>query len=53
VDAMLDQLGEDFDADVGFIAIDGDGIAYGNHRTRHMPHAWFMGDGEIVAKMRA
>jgi L-asparaginase / beta-aspartyl-peptidase len=53
VDAMLDQLGEDFDADVGFIAIDGDGIGYGNHRTRHMPHAWFMGDGEIVAKMRA
>jgi beta-aspartyl-peptidase (threonine type) len=53
VSAMLDQLGNDFDADVGFIAIDAHGNALGNHRTRHMPHAWFTGDGEIIAKMRA
>ena len=52
VDAMLDQLGRDFDADVGFIAIDANGVPYGNHRTRDMPHAYFSGDAEIVAKMR-
>ncbi len=52
VDAMLDQLGRDFDADVGFIAIDANGAPYGNHRTRDMPHAYFSGASEIVAKMR-
>ncbi len=52
VDAMLDQLGHDFDADVGFIAIDANGVPYGNHRTRDMPHAYFSGSSEIVAKMR-
>jgi L-asparaginase / beta-aspartyl-peptidase len=52
VDHSLDILGRDFDADVGFIAIDGKGNAYGNHRTRHMPHAWFENNGEIIAKMR-
>jgi len=52
VDAMLDQLGRDFDADVGFIAIDANGVPYGNHRTRDMPHAYFSGSSEIVAKMR-
>jgi L-asparaginase / beta-aspartyl-peptidase len=52
VDHSLDILGRDFDADVGFIAIDAHGNAYGNHRTRHMPHAWFEGNGEIIAKMR-
>ena len=52
VDAMLDQLGRDFDADVGFIAIDANGVPYGNHRTRDMPHAYFSGTSAIVAKMR-
>ncbi len=52
VDAMLDQLGRDFDADVGFIAIDANGVPYGNHRTRDMPHAYFSGASDIVAKMR-
>lgn len=52
VDTMLDQLGRDFDADVGFIAIDANGVPYGNHRTRDMPHAYFSGASEIVAKMR-
>ncbi len=52
VEAMLDQLGRDFDADVGFIAIDANGVPYGNHRTRDMPHAYFSGTSAIVAKMR-
>ena len=52
VDAALDYLGREFDADVGLIAIDASGIPYGNHRTQDMPHAWFSGTGEIVAKMR-
>jgi beta-aspartyl-peptidase (threonine type) len=50
--SVLDQLGRDFDADVGFIAIDAQGDAAANHRTRDMPHAWFCGSGEIVANMR-
>ena len=52
IDAVLDDLVTDFDADVGFIGIDKNGVAIGAHRTAHMPHAWFSGDGEIVAIMR-
>ncbi len=52
VEAVLDQLGRDFDADVGLIAIDANGAPYANHRTKDMPHAFFSGDGEIVARMR-
>ena len=52
VDAALDYLGREFDADVGLIAIDAKGTPYGNHRTPDMPHAWFSGSGEIFAKMR-
>ncbi|HEX9389949.1 MAG TPA: isoaspartyl peptidase/L-asparaginase family protein [Usitatibacteraceae bacterium] len=52
VDAALDYLGREFDADVGLIAIDAKGAPYGNHRTADMPHAWFSGTGEIIAKMR-
>ena len=51
--SVLDALGRDFDADVGFIGIDALGNAVGAHRTPHMPHAWFSGTSEIVAKMRA
>ena len=51
--AVLDGLGRDFDADVGFIGIDAKGNAVGAHRTPHMPHAWFSGTSEIIAKMRA
>ncbi|MCY7388943.1 MAG: isoaspartyl peptidase/L-asparaginase [Burkholderiales bacterium] len=51
--SVLDALGRDFDADVGFIGIDSQGNAVGAHRTPHMPHAWFSGASEIVAKMRA
>ncbi len=50
--AVLDALGRDFDADVGFIGIDANGNAVGAHRTPHMPHAWFSGSSDIVAKMR-
>lgn len=53
IDAVLDGLGRDFDADVGFIGIDAKGNAVGAHRTPHMPHAYFSGNSEIVAKMHA
>jgi L-asparaginase / beta-aspartyl-peptidase len=51
--SMLDQLGNAFDADVGFIAVDRNGKACAAHRTRDMPHAFFEGNGEIVARMRS
>jgi len=50
--AMLDQLGKQFDADVGFIAVDRSGKACAVHRTRDMPHAFFEGTGAVVARMR-
>ena len=53
IGAVLEALGRDFDADVGFIGIDARGNAVGAHRTPHMPHAWFSGSSGIVAKMRA
>jgi len=49
---VLDQLGRDFDADVGLIGVDASGNAVAVHRTRDMPHAWFMGGGDVVARMR-
>ncbi len=52
VDAVLAQLGRDFDGDIGLIAIDANGVPYANHRTRDMPHAYFAGESEITAKMR-
>jgi beta-aspartyl-peptidase (threonine type) len=53
VDAVLDRLGRDYDADVGFVAVDASGNAVGAHRTRDMPHAFFTAEGEVVARMRA
>ena len=53
IGAVLDGLGRDFDADVGFIGIDAKGNAVGAHRTPHMPHAFFTDSSEIIAKMRA
>ena len=53
IDAVLQGMGRDFDADVGFIGIDANGNAVGAHRTPHMPHAWFSGSSDIIAKMRA
>lgn len=49
---VLARLGRDFDADVGIVAVDRDGNAVANHRTRDMPHAWFCGSGEVAARMR-
>jgi beta-aspartyl-peptidase (threonine type) len=50
---VLDQLGRDFDADVGIIAVDSAGTPVAMHRTRDMPHAFFSGGGEVVSRMRA
>ena len=52
MNAVLDQMQTDFNADVGFIALDREGRPVGAHRTAHMPHGWFRGAGETVAKMR-
>jgi beta-aspartyl-peptidase (threonine type) len=52
VSGALEQLGRDFDADVGLIAVDRHGNAVAQHRTKDMPHAWYSGDGPVVAKMR-
>jgi L-asparaginase / beta-aspartyl-peptidase len=49
---MLDRLGRDFDADVGFVAVDASGIPVAMHRSRDMPHAFFAGEGEVAARMR-
>jgi len=51
VTEMLAQMTRDFDADVGFIAIDANGHAVANHSTAHMPHAFFKDDSKIVARM--
>jgi beta-aspartyl-peptidase (threonine type) len=49
---VLGALGRDYDADVGMIAVDSAGSPVAMHRTRDMPHAFFAGEGEIVARMR-
>jgi beta-aspartyl-peptidase (threonine type) len=51
VNEVLTQMERDFNADVGFIAIDHKGNAVGAHSTPHMPHAWFSGDSPIHALM--
>ncbi len=53
IGCVLDQMQADFNADVGFIALDRNGRAVGAHRTAHMPHGWFSGTGDTVAMMRA
>jgi beta-aspartyl-peptidase (threonine type) len=49
---VVDRLGRDYDADVGFIAVDGAGNPVALHRTRDMPHAFFSAGGEVVSRMR-
>jgi beta-aspartyl-peptidase (threonine type) len=49
----LEQMGRDFDADVGLIAVDRHGNPVARHRTRDMPHAYFSGDSAVVARARA
>ena len=53
VRAILDRMGRQFDADVGVIAVDRNGVTVAQHRTPAMPHAYFEGNGEIVSRMRA
>ena len=53
VAAVLARLGEDYDADVGLIAVDDRGTPVALHRTRDMPHAFFSGEGPVVSRMRA
>jgi beta-aspartyl-peptidase (threonine type) len=50
--AVLEQMGRDFEADVGLIAVDRAGLAMARHRTRDMPHGWFAGDGAVQALAR-
>jgi len=50
---VLQQLGRDFDADVGIIGVDRHGVPVAVHRTKQMPHAFFAGDSPVVARMRA
>ena len=52
MEAVLDGLGRDYDADVGLIAVDDAGTPVARHRTRDMPHAWFSGNGPVAARMR-
>ena len=52
VDAALDHLQREFNADIGLIAIDGSGSPYAAHRTKDMPHAYFSGAPDIVSRMR-
>ena len=49
---VLDELGRDYDADVGIIAVDRHGNPVARHRTRDMPHAWFSGEGAVVSRLR-
>lgn len=53
MESVLSQLGRDYDADVGLIAVDAQGNAVARHRTPDMPHAWFSGEGAPAARMRA
>ena len=50
---VLEELGRDFDADVGLIAVDRSGRAVARHRTRDMPHAWFEGSSPVEARARS
>jgi beta-aspartyl-peptidase (threonine type) len=52
LDDVVDRLARDYDADVGFIAVDASGNALARHRTRDMPFAYFSGEAEVVARMR-
>ncbi len=49
---VLDQLGRDYDADVGVVAVDSSGTPFAVHRTRDMPHAYFSGVSEVASLMR-
>ena len=48
----LAQLQRDFDGDIGIVAVDREGHPVAQHLSRDMPHAFFSGEGEVVARMR-
>lgn len=50
---VLEAMGRDYDADVGIIAVDRHGTPVARHRTRDMPHAFFIGEGPITARARS
>ena len=49
---VLKQLGHDYDADIGIIGVDRGGTPVAVHRTKQMPHAFFSGEAQVVARMR-
>jgi beta-aspartyl-peptidase (threonine type) len=49
---VLDRMRRQFDADVGFVAVDSAGNPVGRHLSRDMPHAFFSGMGEVRSLMR-
>ncbi|HUP98598.1 MAG TPA: isoaspartyl peptidase/L-asparaginase [Usitatibacter sp.] len=53
VSEVLQLMGREFDADVGLVAVGRDGASVAMHRTRDMPHAFFVGEGVAIARMRA
>lgn len=52
VRAALADLHDSFGADLGIVAVGREGLPVARHLTRDMPHAWFHGDGDVVARMR-
>jgi L-asparaginase / beta-aspartyl-peptidase len=50
--AALEQLHRDFDGDIGIIGVDRHGHPVAQHLTPAMPHAFFSGEGAVVARMR-
>jgi L-asparaginase / beta-aspartyl-peptidase len=49
---VMGRLKRDYDADVGIIAVDSSGTPLAMHLSRDMPHAFFAGEGDVVARMR-
>jgi beta-aspartyl-peptidase (threonine type) len=48
----LAQLKRDFDGDIGIVAVDREGRPVARHLSKDMPHAYFSGRAEVVARMR-
>jgi beta-aspartyl-peptidase (threonine type) len=53
MEAAMDQLGRDFDADVGLVAIDRAGRPSPGTARRDMPHAFFRAIRAVTSRMRA
>jgi len=51
--AVLEGMRRDYEADVGIIGVDRSGTPVAQHLTPAMPHAWFTGEDEVIARMRA